>query len=218
MSKKYATNTVIAFFALLMFFSCSLFTEPEEEEAPPDSSTQRKPNIYIYPEEDAELTIKIDFPNGGRVTVSDPDYNQGWDISVSSAGVIDDKYTFLFYECKTPNLCQYDEGWVVDREALSSFFESNLHELNFRDHELTDFLDYWIPRLNTSDKYIIYPQYSDILEEMSRIKCTPSPLNINRICYVIRKFSSELSRPKEPATRMFDRAGFHIMEWGVIWE
>jgi len=57
-----------------------------------------KPNIYIYPVEETEVTVRLAFPAGGGMTVSDPPYGEGWTVTVTPDGTINGERTFLFYE------------------------------------------------------------------------------------------------------------------------
>jgi len=210
---------------LFMSIGCS---SPEESESdidavpidtsinPGDSIIAYKPNIYIYPESEIDLNVRLTFPNGGRVIVSEPLYNGGWSTHVTEEGLIDNKFTFLFYECKTPDFCQYDEGWIVEKPELASFFENELQTLKFNEVEIQDFLDHWLPLLKEHNQYIIYPQYSEILEQMVTIDCDIEPDIINRIWYVVREYDGDEQAPRTPDSEVFSREGFYIMEWGLI--
>lgn len=208
---------------LLLAFGC---TSPEESEVdiipidtsinPRDSIIVHKPNIYIYPDHEIDLNVRLTFPNGGRVTVSEPTYNDGWSAHVSESGLINDEFTFLFYECKIPDYCQYDEGWIIAESDLRAFFDSELRLLRFNELEVGDFLNYWIPLLKDHDEYLIYPQYSETLDQIVTIDCDREPTFINRVWYVVREYSGEEETPRRPGPEIFSRQGFHIMEWGVI--
>ena len=205
---------LILFIALLFGSGCSLLTGPEDED---DCETVvYKPNIYLYPDIESAISVKLNFPNGGYITISDPDYGDGWNVNVKPNGLIDDEHTYLFYECKIPNLCQLEEGWVVDHDSLSSFFSSELESLLFREQEIADFIEYWIPILIENDTYAIYPQYSGDIEQMVTIECDISPNSMNRVWYYVREYSEDEDSLSLPSPKTFERNGFHIMEWGVI--
>ncbi|MFW6305827.1 MAG: hypothetical protein ACOC1N_00425, partial [Bacillota bacterium] len=96
-----------------------------------------KPNIYIYPEETVTLDVELDFPNGGYVTISDPEYGNGWnDIVVDPDGTIDGEYRFLFYESDNPDFSQQEYGWVIAYDDLEEFFRNNLEDYGFRGQEI----------------------------------------------------------------------------------
>lgn len=173
-----------------------------------------KPNIYIYPLVALDnFLVKIDFPNGGAITESIPEYKNGWLVNIDSNGVINGKYNFLFYESRQANLFQYDKGWCVSKNDLKSFFENNLHHYNYSNLEIKDFLDYWIPKLNTHDYYVIYPQTNCEIEKMISLNFSIQPDHINRLFYGIEAQDSFV-KIDEPSIIRFKREGFYVMEWG----
>jgi hypothetical protein len=176
----------------------------------------RKPNIYICPTRSMRLQVGLTFPAGGLLTSSIPEYGDGWAVDVLPGGLIDGEYDYLFYEFRTPDLCQYSLGWVVPREELESFFRRNMKETGFRPREMDDFIEYWIPRLRDHPYYSIYPQYADEVARMVQLTVSASPDNLLRVFYVIAGLAHgdmELPAPVIPAAR---RDGFSVAEWGVI--
>lgn len=77
-----------------------------------------KPNIYLYPEENKELEVRLNFSKGGKVIESIPKYGEGWSVRVNKTGKIDSKYDYLFYESEQPNHWQYDTGWEIEKKEL----------------------------------------------------------------------------------------------------
>ena len=116
-----------------------------------DSLIDRKPNIYIYPTQNMKLIVELIFPQGGSVIESIPFYNGIWDINVEPSGLINNQYTFLFYECKIPDNFQYEYGWQIEGNHLEGFFRNNLFETGFIETEINDFIEYWIPRLDETN-------------------------------------------------------------------
>ena len=176
----------------------------------------RKPNIYIYPEEDTHIELYLNFPNGGYITESIPFYADGWEIDVTTTGKIDDKYDYLFYECNIPDYCQYQYGWVVMREDLKEFFEKNMRLYGFNDIEIGDFIDFWISRLRRYKKYIIYPQLNEQISNMVAIRISNEIDNINRLFYGIKGTNFDDIQLSSPTISEFRRDAFTIIEWGVI--
>lgn len=179
--------------------------------------TDEKPNLYLYPQAPITLDVNIAFPQGGRVTVSEPQFPQQWQgIHVEPNGTIDGRYGYLFYECATPDFGQRSAGWVVPQDSLTAFFTRNLRETGFVGREITDFTDWWIPRLNTADWYAIYPQYAAQLDPVISLEFSQQPDNIQRLTYCVQPLDAPnltLATPQIPA---FDRTGFVATEWGLI--
>ena len=199
------------------FQSC----EPDDDDDNCECDTcnvVRKPNIYIYPIETTQIKINLDFPLGGEVITSFHEYGTGWDVTVDTNGLIDNKYNYLFYESNQPDVWQLNEGWIVKRSDLKDFFNENMSNSGFFGEEIQDFTDYWIPRLTDSECYAIYPQNSMIIESVIALGFSKEPDNLLRLFYVVKGVntipSSKLTVPK--IDKLFDREGFFVVEWGVI--
>ena len=176
----------------------------------------RKPNIYLYPEKKMKMNVSLQFPHGGKVIESDPFYPLQWkNIKVKPNGKIDRKYNFLFYEAEIPDLWQYVEGWVVAMDDLTDFFEKNLKAYSFNENEIADFIEFWIPELKDSPYYEIYPQYTEMVNRVIKLKISPYPDAKLRLHYVIKESEKffELPGPDIPD---FERNGFTAVEWGVM--
>ncbi len=186
--------------------------EPEIEEP----SVSYKPNIYLYPQSIIDVDVKLSFPKGGKVIKSIPEYNQGWNVSITPNGMIENKYTFLFYESEQPNLWQYESGWTIKTENLKTFFKENLKEYGFNQNEIKDFIDYWIPRLKESKYYTIYPQENRKVDELIDLEISPKPKSILRLHYVIKGSSMINKNLSKHIIKPFKRNGFTVTEWGVI--
>ena len=176
-----------------------------------------KPNIYIYPTEQTDLCVKIEFPLGGEVIESIPEYGGEWCVNVLPSGLIDNQYTFLFYESSQPDIFQDKEGWCIPRNELESFFENNLQQYNFSPQEITDFTDYWVPRLNTNSFYLIHPQTNEIIDKAIQLNFSTQPDNMGRLFYLITG-ANKAKTLKEPEIKPLVRNDFYVTEWGVILE
>ena len=85
----------LIFPALMLYVRCEKNSGPtgsEDETDNTDTMVVRKPNIYLYPENGQELTIRLIFPSGGNVIESVPEYGTGWDIYVDPSGLIDNQF------------------------------------------------------------------------------------------------------------------------------
>lgn len=180
-----------------------------------DDVVVRKPNIYIYPIQESDLDVSISFPMGGEVLASIPEYNTGWYIHVDPEGIIDDEYTYLFYESKHPNYYQFAKGWCITGSNLKNFFEENMSLYNFSQQEIKDFTDYWIPLLNEFDYYAIYPQSNEIIDKTVQLDFSIVPDNIHRLYYGVVGKDEQIELEK-PDITPFSRTGFYVVEWGVF--
>jgi hypothetical protein len=179
-------------------------------------SYEAKPNIYLYPETETDLSVKLDLVKGGEIVVSIPDYGDGWNVRVAPDGIIDDKYEFLFYESFTPDLYQYSAGWTVDAREFEKFFTENLKEYGFQGREINDFIDWWIPRFDKTGCFYVHPQLDDIISKTIQLNISQTPDSVQRLFYVIRKAPGCDAEIQDVAIKPFERKGFTVMEWGVI--
>ena len=220
MKKYFVFLTLIIITGLLVFSSgCKHTTEPEEP-AKPDTThggpVLRKPNIYLYPTKTCSITLKLEFPLGGKIIQSEPLYTNEWFVNVNPMGRIDDKYNYLFYEATCPDVYQYHSGWIVKKDSLFDFFSSNLINAGFNIAEKNDFIEYWIPKLVDYQYYIIYPQFSQEIEKIIQLKFSIKPDNILRLFYVIRGTNNNQEKLFTPTIPYFNRNGFVVAEWGVV--
>lgn len=175
-----------------------------------------KPNIYIYPKEQIDLNVKINFPLGGEILTSIPEYGGGWNITVDANGLINNEYRFLFYESIQPGIWQKQYGWTVEKAKLESFFRENMAQYGFKGAEIDDFIEYWIPRLDKSELYVIYPQTKEIIDQVISLEFSLQPENMLRLHYLIKGTDSKNSNLTAPSIEGFKREGYFVTEWGVI--
>lgn len=174
-----------------------------------------KPNIYIYPLLESRLCVQLSFPMGGKILESLPEYADGWCVNIDTNGKINDQYNYLYYECKQPNIYQYEKGWCISKENLKTFFENNMVLYNFSPSEIKDFVDYWMPLLTGDNYYCIYPQTNEIIDKIIQLDFSVRPDKIYRLFYGIVG-TNEFKKLNEPNIQSFDRSGFFVVEWGVF--
>lgn len=175
----------------------------------------KKPNIYLYPNREMDICVNIFFPKGGKVVKSIPEYGDRWCVNIDSNGKIDGKYDYLFYESEQPNLFQHKKGWCVKQEDLKTFFKQNMQLYNFSENEINDFLEYWIPLMNKSEYYNIYPQTKEIIEKTNILKISIKSDYLFRLFYSIEE-SKRFNKIINPEIKPIIRKGFYVVEWGVM--
>lgn len=207
----------LLFLGSIPFHSCEPEPDPEEHEC--DTCIRvLKPNIYLYPTENKILSVTLNFPSGGKIITSIPDYGKGWLVSVDTDGIINNKHEYLFYESEQPDVWQTNEGWIINVLDLEQFFTDNLSKYGFIGREIKDFTDYWIPRLKGHEYYEIYPQEKKIIDTVITLKITDTPDAVLRLFYLIRGTDSVTNtKITAPADNIpFIRTGFCVTEWGVV--
>lgn len=205
--------------AALVFSLAALGCDDDDNPSKPDPQDtliDRKPNIYIYPVDDAQVQVRVSFPQWGKVIESIPEYGAGWIVNVTKEGMIDNSHSYLFYECEIPDFAQTECGWIVKKEELEEFFKSNLSASGFNEKEIKDFTDYWTPLLTKNGYYEIYPQYTADLEKAFILEISPKPDNVYRLSYLVKGSEDGAGNLKEPVIQKAKREGYYVMEWGVI--
>ena len=121
----------------------------QEDEEPLDE----KPVIYLYPEEETDVTVKLGYPE--MVTTSYPYYIDGWQITARPDGSLIDNVTgrslyTLYYESRVNTAFDINEpGFVVERDDCVALLEDKLDLLGLTEREAEEFIIYWLPRLRT---------------------------------------------------------------------
>lgn len=180
------------------------FFEPTQVDAP---------NIYLYPETESDISVTLDFPNGGHVKVSDPPYNDGWNVTVTPDGIIEGEYDYLFYKAILPTQPNANEGWLLTTANLETEFRVLLAEQGFVGREIDDFIDYWIPLLDDAPYYGVFPQ--DV-ESFVGLNVVPSPENTLRVFLLVLPFEQPVIIPIPRENNYITRDGFTVVEWGVF--
>ncbi|MCK5537463.1 MAG: hypothetical protein KAI79_11595, partial [Bacteroidales bacterium] len=156
---------IIYLIITVLFQSCSKPEDDIDDECD-TCVTVYKPNIYIYPTEKMQLNVELNFPMGGEIITSIPEYVNGWNFIVDTNGLIDDTYSYLFYESTQPDIWQRTHGWTINASELDLFFRVNMANYGFYGQEINDFTDYWIPRLDEYAFYSIYPQTKGLINDV----------------------------------------------------
>ncbi len=122
------------FFAALLTLTCMLSLSACREE-----QAAAKTVIYLYPEEETTVTVKLDFE--GTLTSTYPAYEDGWTVSARPDGALTDpesgrEYYCLFWEGITEAEYDFSTGFCVAGEDTAAFLEDALARLEEADPAL----------------------------------------------------------------------------------
>ena len=183
MKKLFAVFLAVCLLALA---GCTKETPARGPEAAPE-----KPVIYLYPEEETRVKVKLDF--NGTLTSTYPAYENGWDVIAKPDGTLTDpetgrEYYCLFWEGISHVPYDMSEGFVVAGEETEAFLEDTLKTLGLTDKEANEFIIYWLPRMEAPDT---------VLRVFMAYKPLKTPIQI-------------------PSQRLqtTERTGFTLVEWG----
>ena len=173
-----------------------------------------KPVIYLYPEKEQEVNVKLDLD--GKFTFTYPEYNNGWNVTAKPDGTIisDGKeYSYLFWEGLMPTFKpDFKEGFVVKGSDSAEFLRETLSQMGLTPKEYKEFIVYWAPKLQENDYNKSYFAEDDYTDE-AKLEINPKPDSILRVFMVYEKADENTVLPKQEI-KPFERKGFTVVEWG----
>jgi len=170
-----------------------------------------KPAIYLYPEE--TLKIKVSLSINGEITISEPEYNNGWDVVVEPGGIVEGNYDYLFYEARLNYLQTPDDGWCVAYEHLEIWMNTTLKELGLNEKESKDFKVFWLDFLPIANYYEIKLLSKEYLDLHMGLIIAPKPETIIRVMLTFSPYQNAVEIDTPLITAPI-RSGFTVVEWG----
>ncbi|MGN1119911.1 MAG: hypothetical protein ACI4Q4_06105 [Oscillospiraceae bacterium] len=204
-----------AFFATIYFNDIQLYSYmPDEYRIDGDDLIVcYKPVIYLYPQEETQVSVKLDVSD---FTVTYPDYNDGWNVTARPDGTLftedGSEYSYLFWEAKTDAEYDFSEGFCVKGEDTAEFLRRALSAQGLTPREYNEFIVYWYP-LMKDNAYNVISFQTTAYEQSAALSVTPKPDAVKRV--FMAYYASD--KPVElPAQQLcgFEREGFTVVEWG----
>ena len=175
-----------------------------------------KPVIYLYPEEETVISVKLDYK--GDLTCTYPHYQngKGWEnLTVSPDGTIrkDGKEFYcLYWEGKGIADYDFSKGFCVKGEDSAAFLEAVLPQMGLTAREANEFIIYWLPRLEANPYNVISFQ-QEAYTETAPLEVSPTPDSMLRVFMAFYGCNSYVEMaPQE--FEAFQRVGFTVVEWG----
>lgn len=181
----------------------------------PNHVTAKKPNIYLYPETETEITVTFGKP--GYLTLSIPEYNDGWTVTASPDGTLTDKdknsYGYLFYEALVQRKAfSTEEGFIIPANKRAEAFREILASYGFNEQETADFIEYWADYLKDGTDYVMHPMLTEGVDNAMPLTFSVKPDSIYRIWFGFAEYSGDEIMP--PEITPIVRKGFTVIEWG----
>ena len=176
--------------------------------------TYDKPVIYLYPEEETEVTVRLALD--GRLTCTYPAYAEGWTVTAQPDGTLTDvkgqTYNYLYWEGETNTQYDLSKGFCVKGQDTAAFLENALAKLGLNRREANEFIVYWLP-LMEDNPYNIISFQTDAYTDAAQLEVDPAPDTLIRVFMAWRASEAfvELPEPELTAPR---RTGFTMVEWG----
>ena len=177
-----------------------------------------KPMIYLYPEEQTDVTVEIG-SEGGEIASSYPKYSGAWHVTASPDGTLVDKNTGrnlygLYYERKnTQDVAVTSEGFVVAGKDSAVFLEEKLAQLGLTDREAEEFIVYWLPKMENNPYNYVRFATTDEIARMLPLEVSPKPDTEIRILMFFCRLDEPITVEEQKLTAP-ERDGFVLVEWG----
>lgn len=178
-----------------------------------------KPVIYLYPEKEIEVSVKVS-PQGG-FSITEPEHGEdGWRVIAKPNGELTEiktgnPYPYLFWEGQGGIYEHPKKGWGIKKEEADKFIEEKLSEFGFNQNEIKDFLEFWSPLLQKGDKPYLFISFwgNKYMDYLAPIEINPKPDSVLRILMDYKE-TDILYTGESPKIKKFERKGFTVTEWG----
>ena len=183
---------------------------------PGERLIEEKPIIYIYPEEEMNVSVKL--KNSSLITTSYPKYNDGWNVLASPDGTLKDpetnrSYYGLYYEGKNNNVSMQEDGFIVKGEDTTLFLEEKLEILGLNEREINEFIIYWLPRLENNKYNYIRFETKEEIENYMPLEISPEPDTVIRVVMNFKALDEKVKIKGQILTPV-KRNGYTVVEWG----
>lgn len=189
------------------------YTCNEPQTDPNFNSYDAKPVIYLYPEEEMEISVKLDY--NGTFTTTYPAYNDGWNVTAQPDGTITyngREYYCLFWEGVSNVDYSFEEGFCVRGEDTEKFLENALKNLGLTDKEANEFIIYWLPKME-NNAYNLISFQEGLYTDNAKLTVSPEPDTVIRV-FMAWKGVDEFIEIKPQNLTAPERKGFTVIEWG----
>lgn len=210
---KYYLLLLIAILAIFAGFW--LYMSATAEDDCPDYPEVAKPVIYLYPEEEMQVSVQLDF--AGELTATYPAYQDGWNVIAQPDGTLTDpetgrEYYCLFWEGIPDEAYQMDKGFVIAGEDTAAFLEETLKQLGLTDKEANEFIIYWLPQME-GNPYNRISFLQEAYTDAAVLDISSAPDSVLRVFMAWMPLDAPVEvEPQEFAA--FERTGFTVVEWG----
>ena len=175
---------------------------------------EAKPVIYLYPETQTQVTVKMDY--SGKLTCTYPAYNDGWQVTAAPDGTLTDAngqtYNYLYWEGETATAYDLSEGFCVAGADTAAFLEDALAKLGLTRREANEFIVYWLPQMEDNPYNLITFQ-QEAYTQAAKLTVEPAPDSVLRVFMTWKPLNTPVEVPAQ-ALPAFERRGFTLIEWG----
>ncbi len=184
-----------------------------------------KPVIYLYPEQETSVSVKLNFKGDIEFTYPKYDTVKGWTFLAKPDGTLHfghKEHHYLFWD-GTMNLnlanINLEEGFLVSNEDLISFFEEKLTLMGLNAQEQEDFITYWSPQMIGNERCYVRFLFKEEFSQYATLDINPKPDHLFRVFMLWSPVDKTISNQIEPQKiESFkdkrNNGGFSVVEWG----
>ncbi len=176
-----------------------------------------KPVIYLYPEQTTKVSVRVDID---QFTVTEPAYNDGWEVIAEPSGRLTNladglNYPYLFWEGISKKTLPVRGGFIVEKTGVEAFLADSLAKLGLNKQERQDFTEFWLPKMQASEgRYLLISFVgTEEFNKVAPLHIEPSPDTLIRVFM----YYQPLNKPFKIAPQnlsAIERKGFTVLEWG----
>lgn len=179
-------------------------------------SPEEKPIIYLYPEVETEVTVKVG--NQQNLTHTYPKYESEWQVLAKPNGDLKDIKTgrnlyALYWEGINTVKPNMTEGFIVKGEDAIKFLEEKLEILGLNEREAEEFIVYWLPKLESNKYNFIRFQTEEEINNNMPLEITPKPDTVIRIVMEFKEIENPIQIQEQKLITP-QRTGFTVVECG----
>ena len=182
-----------------------------------------KPVLYLYPQEERQLTVTLDLEGSLDTVYPAPDDQRAtergtqasWTVMASPDGTLTDAsgrtYPSLFWDGPVRQ--------EPPQQGAVPFLEEKLALLGLSDRESADFITYWAPRIRAYDYTFVSFDASAYTQRASysftdEAGATVTPDTFIRVFMTIREADANTVVQPQTLAPSPTRTGFTVVEWG----
>ena len=199
---------ILALLLALLLFAALTGCWPLEEQY------TEKPVIYLYPEAETDVTVRLDY--AGDLTCTYPAYDCAWRVAAAPDGTLTDErgqtYRYLYWEGVDDVQYDFSEGFCVPGDKTAAFLEDALAQLGLTRAEANEFIIYWLPQME-QNAYNLISFQQETYTDAARLTITPQPDTLLRVFMAWKPLTSAVEIAPQTLTAP-ERTGFTAVEWG----
>ncbi len=181
----------------------------------------KKPIIYLYPEQEQNIKVQLEFK--WKLFATYPSFDEQikwWEVKAFPNGnLINQKdgkeYSYLFWEGipeKEFDISGIKKWFVIKWDESKEFLQEILPKMWMLPKEYNEFIVYWFPIMQKNKYNIIYFAGEEYTKQ-APLNIYPKPESELRV-FMYFKWTDKKIDLETQEFKHFERKGFTVVEWG----